>query len=91
MLLDLNFKIKTLSGKDIEEAEANKIIANMLSEGTKNSIKFYDWALKLWQEGKVEIDAADKKLLSDTITDSTKLTNLTKGQILKVIENLKEK
>ncbi len=90
MNLDLNFSIKNLEGKEIEKA--GKLVADILAGPSIQGftpIKAYDFAVKLFSEGKIEIDRADLTILGKAITDS-QLFNFAKAQILEVIEKVAE-
>ncbi len=87
MKLSFNFKIKNLEGKAIEGAEANKLLANMLSSMNKgNSMKLYDWATKLWNGKSLEIDDTDARVLKELIDTSEALTVIVKVPLIEVIE-----
>lgn len=87
MKLNFNFKVKDLSGKEIEGAEANKLLANTLSMLNKgNSMKLYDWAVKLWNGKPLEIDDTDGEVLQELVKNSETLTVLAKKPMLDVIE-----
>lgn len=81
--INLNFNIKSLDGKDVEEGNAGKLIANLLVGGAKGDpIKYYDWAQAFYKKKDVEIDAADCKKLHTFIEEHEGLTVLAKAQIL---------
>ena len=94
MKLNFNFQLKDLSGNKIMIGEANtgKILANtlcMLNKG--NSVKLYDWALKLWNGKPLEIDDTDANVLIEIIETSESLTILAKAQMKQYIEEAKPK
>ena len=91
MLLDMDFKFKSLDGKEIDE-EASKSLASFLCfQNTSgiSSIKATDWALKLYSDGKIEIDNADLDLL-DKLIEESQFTNLGKYQLRQAIKKCKE-
>lgn len=92
MLLNLDFKFKSLKGEEMEGSTASKLIAQILSEKSEGipSIKAYDWAVKLFNDGTVEIDRSDKDLLERFVESTPALTNLAKAQVIGVLKDLKE-
>jgi len=92
MVLDFNFYIKDFDGKDIQDAQAGKLLANALSFLNKgNSIKLYDWALSIWKGKTLEIDSTDCEMLCAIIESSENLTVLSKAQILNYIKSMTNK
>lgn len=94
MTLNFNFKIKDLAGKAIEgpNGNAGKLLAQMLSGLNKgNSVKLYDWALKLWNGKPLEIDDTDADVLSGLIDGSEFLTVMGKVPLIEYIKSVKEK
>lgn len=84
MLLDLNFPFKNLSSADIENSNAGKALANILAIKAPgvSPIKAYDWALKLFNGGKLELDTADRDSLKAIVEQSEELTVMAKAQML---------
>lgn len=92
MKLDFKFNITDLAGKEIPNSSADKILANTLSTLNKgNSIKLYDWALKLWNGKGIEIDDTDTEVLQGIIETSEMLTVLSKAQMIEYIKSKKPK
>ena len=92
MKLDFNFRFKDLSGKDLqgESGLANKMLANVLSNQNKgNSIKLFDWSLKLWNEGIIEVDDTDSEVLSALIENTETINVIAKAPLLKYIKSAK--
>lgn len=82
MKIDLNFHIKGLDGKDIEEANAGKILGNSLVAQSKgDAVKYYCWAVKLYNGESIEVDKSDFKKIKEFVSESG-LPILTKAQIL---------
>ena len=76
MKLDCNFQIKGLDGNDIqgEGGNAGKLLSALLaSQNRGNSIKLYDWALKVYNGTPLEIDDTDVDVLSGIIESSEQL------------------
>lgn len=89
MKVDLNWKLKTLEGKPMENENeelihAGKIVANVLSTSveTEHPIKYLDWALKLYNKQALDLDKADAELFTKFIKTSNKLLTITKAQVL---------
>ena len=91
MKVDLDFNLKDLSGNEIKDAHAGKLVASALSQSNKgNSIKLFDWAMKLWNKEVLELDDTDFNVLKAFISESEYMTVLAKGQIVKFLDNGKE-
>lgn len=87
MKLDLNFFLKNLDGTIIEDGHAGKIIATSLANDTQgDSLKFWEWAVKLNNGEPIELDSSDKETLTIFISGHQGLPNLTKAQVLTVIK-----
>jgi hypothetical protein len=94
MTLNFTFKFKDLAGKDIpgDNGNAGKILANMLSQQNKgNSIKMYDWALKLWNGKPIEVDDSDFDVLIALIENSEFLTIMAKAPLIEYMKSVKKK
>lgn len=68
--VDLNFQLKSLSGKEIdgENGHAGKLLAQaMYHSNTGKSLKFSLWAEKFYQSEKVEMDDSDITVLSEWV------------------------
>ena len=94
MKLILKGKVCNLKGEPIkqngEELLLNETVANALALSKENGIKFFDWATKLHNDGVIEIDDADRKLLEKFIETTQALSNFIKGPVLKALDSLKE-
>lgn len=97
--IDLKVYVKGLDGKEVlmpqdngkeEKTFLSRILANQLSIASKGiePLKAYDWAMKLWNKGFIEIDKSDLKKLEQFITESSTLTNLAKGQMLNILSSV---
>jgi len=93
MKINLNWNLKGLDGKEITQgANAGKNLANALaSQNTGNSIKLYDWSLKLWNGTALEIDDTDTEVLISLVEANQMLTVLGKAQIIEHIKKIKDK
>lgn len=87
MKLDFNFNLTDLDGKDIENANAGKLLANSLAQQAKgDALKFWEWALALNKGEIVDLDTSDQTTLKNFIKDSESLAILAKGQLLQVFK-----
>jgi hypothetical protein len=85
MKLDFNFNLTDLNGKDIENANAGKLLANTLAQQAKgDALKFWEWALALNKGEIVDLDSSDQTVLKNFIKESDALAILAKGQLLQV-------
>ncbi len=92
MTLNFNFNFIGLNGKEIPDGNAGKILANTLSGLNKgNSIKLWDWSLKLFNGKVIEIDEADYAVLKALIEENDGLTILGKAQLVSYMESEKAK
>lgn len=92
MKLNLNWNFKNLEGKPMEGSNVGKTLANAISSQNKgNSIKLYDWAMKLWNGSVLEIDETDSEVLTALVEQNESLTVLAKAQIIEYIKKVKEK
>jgi len=90
MKLDLNFKLKDLTGQEISQETAAIILANALAVGqSTNPVKLIDIALKLHQNGSIEIDKSDLDLLGKEVENNKGFANLVKAQLLDAIDKTK--
>lgn len=93
MKISLNFQIKNLSGDEIsgEMGNGDKILANLLSQTNKgNSIKLYDWALKLWNHQELELDDTDMDVLIGLVETSESLFVIAKAPIITHLKKIKD-
>ncbi len=97
--IDLSFLLTGLDGKSLksdegEEVKASRLLAHHLANSNAQDfspIKAYDWATKLYKEGIIEVDEADRSKLEKFVENNQTLTNLSKAQIIKAIQEAKEK
>jgi hypothetical protein len=91
MKLNLNFNLKGLDGNEIPNTNAGKLLAEEISRTNQgNSIKLFDWAVKLWNENEIELDSTDAEVLKALIEKSTNLTVLSKAQLLRSLQEEKK-
>ena len=94
MKLIFNFQIQDLSGNPIEgeQGRAGKILGQMLSSQNKgDSVKLFDWALKIWNGKEIEIDNTDCDVLIGLIESTELLTVLAKVPLINYVKSVKEK
>lgn len=97
MKVDLNWKLKTLDGvemqSDIEDnVHVGKLVANLLSRSTDNinPVKIWDQSIKLYNKKPLELDSVGFNDFKKFIHDHESLFNIAKGQILNYLEGIKE-
>jgi len=86
-LVDLNFTVLDLNGKEIagpaEGTHAGIILANILvAKPTGDVLKLFGWAMDLNRRNPLHLDESDYATLLKEVNEST-LPILTKAQILK--------
>ena len=87
MKIDFNFNLLDLDGKEIEGANAGKLLANQLVNQAKgDAVKFWELSLKLYKGEVVDLDSSDQNTIKQFIKDSESLPVLTKAQLLLVFE-----
>ena len=87
MKIDFNFNLLDLDGKEIEGANAGKLLANQLVNQAKgDAVKFWELSLKLYKGEIVDLDSSDQATIKNFIKDSEQLPVLTKAQLLLVFE-----
>jgi len=87
MKLDFNFNLTDLDGKEIENANAGKLLANTLVQQAKgDALKFWEWALALNKGEIIDLDTSDQTTIKSFIKDSESLSVLAKGQLLEVFK-----
>jgi len=85
--IDLNFLIKDISGNEIKDANAGRLLANALVFTSNGDIfKHYDWAKSLAEGKSISIDRSDAEYLRYFITKHDNLSILVKAQILEVFD-----
>jgi len=91
MKVNLDWNFKGLDGKDLQGDTAAKLVANMLSNKAEGiaPIKAYDWAIKLFNEGELEVDETDFEALQRVI-EASDFVVLAKAQVLKNLKAAKE-
>ncbi len=89
--LSLNIQPKSLNGVESKGDNLAKILAGILSNKSPgiDSIKAMDWAMKLFNDGSIEIDRSDNQKLEKFVEDTDQLTNLGKSQIINVLRDLR--
>lgn len=87
MKIDLNKSILDLDGKEIENANMGKIVANFLvNESKGDPLKFWEWALKLNKGEVLDLDKSDQDTFKTLIKETEKLPIITKAQILEQLQ-----
>lgn len=87
MKIDLNFNITELDGKEIPNANAGKLVAQTLVQGTKgDALKFWDWAVALNKGEVIDLDSSDQETFKNFVKDSEALPIISKAQILQALK-----
>ncbi len=85
MKLNFNFNLTDLDGKELEGANAGKLLANTLIQQTKgDAVKYWEWALALNKGDILDLDTSDQETLKTFVKDSETITVLGKAQLLGV-------
>jgi len=67
MKLNFNFNLTDLDGKELEGANAGKLLANTLIQQTKgDAVKYWEWALAL-NKGDILAHSYQKYFLSEEL------------------------
>lgn len=88
--------LKTLDDKEIQldnkPASVGKVLADILATSAAGGkMKLYTLAHSLYEaKGSIELDAADVALLKTSVDQSTNYVTIVTGQLLLILENLKE-
>lgn len=87
MKLDFSGCFKNLDGTDmVQDGEfimLKKVLGNVLGNAINGDpVKLYDWALKLYKTGELDIDRSDWATLKKFVIDTEKLANILKAQLL---------
>ena len=91
MKLNLNFNLKSIDGKEINDSHAGKLLGNILVSSIKgDALKYYDWGRKLYNGEDIEIDRSDLNNIKSFVESHEQITILAKAQILEVINTAKE-
>jgi hypothetical protein len=87
MKLNFNFNLVDLDGKEIDNTNAGKLIANSLVQQSKgDALKFWEWALALNKGEELDLDSSDQETLKNFIKDSENFAIIAKAQLLKVLK-----
>ena len=82
-MINLNKILLDLDGKEIENANIGKIVAQTLVQNPKgDALKIWHIAGKLHKGEELELDKSDEEMLKNLIKESETLTILTKAQAL---------
>jgi hypothetical protein len=87
MKLNFNFDLLGLDQQPIEGANAGKLLANALAQGSKgDALKFWDWAVSLNKGEVLDLDSSDQETIKNFVKDSEGFTILAKAQLLQVLK-----
>lgn len=87
MKLNFNFNLVDLDGKEIDNANAGKLVANALVQQSKgDALKFWEWALALNKGEILDLDSSDQETLKNFIKDNENFAIIAKAQLLQVFK-----
>jgi hypothetical protein len=88
--IDFNKEFETLPDEPKEATPTilKSVVAFALArtENARDAVKIWDWAMQVSHSGILEMDANDRKVLRDLISESKVLMVAGKAQILKAID-----
>lgn len=95
MKINLNLPVLDLNGKPVilgkKEINLGQTIAEALVSTSKGpAVKCLDWAIKLQNKEVLDLDTEDQDTFRGLIESSEVITNLAKGQALKVLLSSKK-
>lgn len=90
--LNLKKPFTSLKGEAIETAIMSEYVADAIakSNNTNEAIKWYDWAIKLHNDGEIQVDDADLDKIKSFVKNKDFFNVLTSACILKEIEKSKK-
>jgi hypothetical protein len=87
MKLNFNFNLVDLDGKEIDNANAGKLVANSLVQQSKgDALKFWEWALALNKGEVLDLDSSDQETLKNFVKDSENFAIIAKAQLLQLFK-----
>lgn len=85
--MDFNRSILGLDGQAVDNVTLGKILAQQLAHATNvDALKFYNWAVKLYNGEELTLDESDTNTLKEYIKSNGQLTALAKAQMLQVFQ-----
>lgn len=87
MKVNLNFNVKDIYGKEIDnngvKVNAGRVVAEALVNTPKGDVlKHYEWAMKLAKGTVLDLDKSDTAYLKEFVTKSDSFFIILKAQIL---------
>lgn len=83
MKINMDLPILGLDGKELENSNLGKLIAQVLVQSSKgDALKLWHWAQKLYAGEELDLDPSDAETLKSFIKDNETLTILAKAQAL---------
>ena len=85
----INFKIPLINieGKEDQNATLASVLAEMIGTETEGkTLKLYGWYKNLHEDGKLNLDDADKQDLIKLISENKRLFIFVKGQLLEQLK-----
>lgn len=82
--LELQVPLLNIEGKEFEDTNMAKFIANRLySAETGDALKFLDWSGELYATGTIEVDESDFNTILETIKSTPRIGRGILGQIIR--------
>lgn len=92
MKLNFDFAFMALNGEVVKDGNAGKVLASHVASGNKgNSIKLWDWALRMYNHQDIELDNTDFDVLYALISENETLNVMAKAQLLNYMNDAKKK
>lgn len=84
--LNFNVPLLGLDNKPAADVKLNVLLSNTLAQSQEQDpVKYFDWAIVLFNEGILELDNADVETITKFIKGNQNLMTLAKGRLLEVI------
>lgn len=86
MKINLNKNVVGVDGKELQDSNMGKIIANALASSQNgDALKLMDWALKLYNGKELDLDPSDLQVFKDFVLNNQSFTVLLRARILENI------
>lgn len=87
MKIDFNKAVLGLDDQPIQDSNLGKLIANVLTSGTKgDAIKLFEWGRTIYQGRILDLDRAEQEVFKTLINESEQISILTKAQALELFK-----
>jgi hypothetical protein len=89
MLFDFNKPLLDLDGNPVGENLGKLLATALVSANTGDPLQCLTWSLDLYKFKPIELSNADLEFVKALISNTQVLTNLTKGQLIQIINESK--